>query len=73
MHLVILKSVKSESPIQSEETPISHNRDVISTTEVSLPVMPDDLSSIGETHVQHNETTQVLACIQLYVPGILIG
>ena len=47
---------ESESPIQSEETPIPHNRDVISTrTEVSLPVMPDDLSSIDETHVQHNE------------------
>ena len=46
---------ESESLIQSEETPIPHNRDVISTTEVSLPVMPDDLSSIGETHVQHNE------------------
>ena len=52
---VVEHTGESESPIQSEETPIPHNRDVISTTEVSLPVMPDDLSSIGETHVQHNE------------------
>ena len=46
---------ESENQIQTEETTSPYNRDVISTTDISSPAMPDDLSSIGETvtHAQH--------------------